>query len=248
MRHVLNHGDTFHKSTVVRETLARILGRGVLVAEGEQHLKQRRALNPAFGPSQLRNLTGVFLDKANEVSVPVPSPLRVLSVLPQLRDVLDARIGLTNALDADIVGPLSACALDIIGLCGFGCAFNALSTDSSAPSELVNAFRAALATSDDFIYLMLEWLLPPLRWLVSAPSVAARSTLLTQTTADSAERAHSHLRRCDAPHRRPAHPGAQAGRCARARPHAPRADDSSHPPDSIRRKARSSRTRARATS
>lgn len=67
MQHILQHSETYHKPRAVQETLARILSRGVLLSEGEQHRMQRKALNPAFGPNQLRDLTGIFLDKANEV-------------------------------------------------------------------------------------------------------------------------------------------------------------------------------------
>jgi hypothetical protein len=51
----------------MRRGLANVLGEGILVAEDEPHRIQRKALNPAFGPGQLRDLTGVFIDKANEV-------------------------------------------------------------------------------------------------------------------------------------------------------------------------------------
>jgi cytochrome P450 len=46
-----------------------MFGNSVLIAEGEQHRMQRKLLNPAFGPGQVRDLTGVFLDKANEVGI-----------------------------------------------------------------------------------------------------------------------------------------------------------------------------------
>jgi cytochrome P450 len=67
LRFVFTGADAFHKPPAVRELLAHMLGRGVLVAEGAAHRAQRRALVPAFAPAQLRRLTGVFLDKANEV-------------------------------------------------------------------------------------------------------------------------------------------------------------------------------------
>jgi cytochrome P450 len=55
---------------LVRRFLGRALGWGVLVAEGAPHRAQRRVLNPAFGPAQVRELSGIFLDKSNEVRVP----------------------------------------------------------------------------------------------------------------------------------------------------------------------------------
>jgi cytochrome P450 len=70
LQHVLAHSDTFEKSLFVRRFLGRALGWGVLVAEGAPHRAQRRVLNPAFGPAQVRELSGIFLDKSNEVRMP----------------------------------------------------------------------------------------------------------------------------------------------------------------------------------
>jgi hypothetical protein len=83
------HPDIYHKPDYLRDELIRLMGEGVLVTEGPQHRNQRRLMNPAFGPGtsshyddclrsllsvctltgQVRDLTGIFLDKANEVSV-----------------------------------------------------------------------------------------------------------------------------------------------------------------------------------
>lgn len=67
--HILQRTDIYHKPASTQQILGQLLGWGVLVAEGEQHRIQRKALNPAFGPGQLRDLTGIFLNKANEVSL-----------------------------------------------------------------------------------------------------------------------------------------------------------------------------------
>lgn len=169
MRHLPQHGDAFHKPAVTRETLGRILGRGILVAEDAPHTKQRCALNPAFGPGPLRDLSGIFLDKANEVRP--PSRLRcvrsLLTIRVKLRDVLDARIGAHASVDMDVMEHLSACTLDIIGMCGFGYAFDTLAA-YRAPRELSAAFREVSAAVQDFVHLMLDWMFPFLRALVRA--------------------------------------------------------------------------------
>lgn len=64
---MLHHADIYEKPPTVRKALSHVLGWGVLVTEGEQHRLQRKALNPAFGTGQVRELTGIFIDKANEV-------------------------------------------------------------------------------------------------------------------------------------------------------------------------------------
>jgi cytochrome P450 len=64
---IFNHTDVFQKPATTRGELGRILGEGILIAEGTAHRNQRRVLNPAFGPGQIRDMSGIFLDKANEV-------------------------------------------------------------------------------------------------------------------------------------------------------------------------------------
>jgi cytochrome P450 len=69
LSHVLKRSDIYWKPDTVRRETSRMFGNSVLIAEGEQHRMQRKLLNPAFGPGQVRDLTGVFLDKANEVGI-----------------------------------------------------------------------------------------------------------------------------------------------------------------------------------
>jgi cytochrome P450 len=61
------HAETYYKPDWIRMELIRLMGEGVLVTEGHQHRAQRKMMNPAFGPGQIRELTGIFVDKANEV-------------------------------------------------------------------------------------------------------------------------------------------------------------------------------------
>jgi cytochrome P450 len=67
----------YRKPGVGRRMLTQLVGSGVIVAEGDAHRMQRKALNPAFGAAQIRELTGVFLDKANEVRAAPPTLLSV---------------------------------------------------------------------------------------------------------------------------------------------------------------------------
>jgi hypothetical protein len=67
--HILAHPDAFPKPDAAQNFLRYIFGDGLLVSQGAAHRMQRKIMNPAFGPTQLRELTGIFLDKANEVSV-----------------------------------------------------------------------------------------------------------------------------------------------------------------------------------
>jgi cytochrome P450 len=70
LSHILMRAEIYAKPEELRLALSRMMGEGILVIEGDKHRVQRRLLNPAFGPGQIRELTGVFLDKANEVRRP----------------------------------------------------------------------------------------------------------------------------------------------------------------------------------
>jgi hypothetical protein len=67
--YILANPDAFPKPDATQNFLRYIFGDGLLVSQGAAHRMQRKIMNPAFGPTQLRELTGIFLDKANEVRV-----------------------------------------------------------------------------------------------------------------------------------------------------------------------------------
>jgi cytochrome P450 len=149
-QHVLVHSDTLEKSLFVRRFLGRALGWGVLVAEGALHRAQRRVLNPAFGPAQVRELSGIFLDKSNEVRMPFRH-VRVWLTSQQLRDLWLSKLDpSTSAARLNAVADLSAATLDIIGLAGFDYAFNALSRLADNPDELSAAFAEVVRAESAF--------------------------------------------------------------------------------------------------
>ncbi|KIJ16579.1 hypothetical protein PAXINDRAFT_168641 [Paxillus involutus ATCC 200175] len=64
INHILTHANDYRKPSQVRHAVAQITGEGLAVAEGAQHRRQRRIMNPAFGPAQIRGLTEIFVAKA----------------------------------------------------------------------------------------------------------------------------------------------------------------------------------------
>ncbi|MBW0461204.1 hypothetical protein O181_000919 [Austropuccinia psidii MF-1] len=57
LNHVLvQHSYNYPKPSDVKGEVARLLGRGLLLAEGEQHKRQRKLINPTFSLAQLRYL------------------------------------------------------------------------------------------------------------------------------------------------------------------------------------------------
>ncbi|CAA7265267.1 unnamed protein product [Cyclocybe aegerita] len=128
VNHILTETHVYQKPDWLQYTLTRILGAGLVVVEGDKHRKQRRIMNPAFGPPQIRDLTGVFLEKATE-----------------LRDVWLEESSKEANRRIDVLAWLRKMTLDVIGLAGFGYKFDALKSDSN---ELHRAFSAIFRTSN----------------------------------------------------------------------------------------------------
>ena len=108
----------------VRGELGRILGRGVLFAEGDDHRRQRRAMQvrltplaradgqPAFNKPQTDALVPLFFEQSQ----------RLLPVWEAEADKAGA-----DGPVIDVSKGLSRLTLDIIGLAGFGTQFNCAS-------------------------------------------------------------------------------------------------------------------------
>ena len=65
----------FVKPRQVRDGIGRILGVGVLLAEGEEHRLQRKNLMPAFSFRHIKDLYPVFWDKSCELTRAIQSTL-----------------------------------------------------------------------------------------------------------------------------------------------------------------------------
>ncbi|KAI0712911.1 cytochrome P450 [Fomitopsis betulina] len=123
INYILTHAQDYPKPELASYHLSQIVGKGLLVVEGEQHRKQRRILNPAFGPTQIRGITDIFVEKAR-----------------QLRDIWQTQVAAAGgSVQLDVVNGLNNMTLDVIGLAGFNYEFNALNPENK-PNELRHAF------------------------------------------------------------------------------------------------------------
>lgn len=133
VNHILVNTQDYQKPETTRFNLSRMIGPGVLVVEGDKHRQQRKIMNPAFGPVQIRALTSVFVAKAI-----------------QLRDILASEISekasAGGSARIDIISWLSRMTLDVIGLAGFNYKFESLSVEEK-PDELHRAFDTLFRAS-----------------------------------------------------------------------------------------------------
>ncbi|KII91537.1 hypothetical protein PLICRDRAFT_173371 [Plicaturopsis crispa FD-325 SS-3] len=147
--HILTHTDDWEKPASIRAHLAPIVGTGILLVEGEQHKLQRKILNPAFGPNQIRALTEIFVDKSI-----------------QLRDLWASLVDEQQAEDKekpariDILAGMSRMTLDVIGLAGFNYTFDSL---SARRNELNEAFSALFRGQSLGLLFILQLWIPILR-------------------------------------------------------------------------------------
>ncbi|KAK8241319.1 cytochrome P450 [Phyllosticta capitalensis] len=140
----------FIKPQQVRHGLGRVLGVGVLLAEGDEHKRQRRLLMPAFSFRHVKDLYRVFWAKASEGT---------RAMVAQLESQGDDNV-------MNIQSFASRITLDIIGAAGMGHDFNAIENPNSELNATYrrifqpNKVAAALALLGNFVPLALLRLLP----------------------------------------------------------------------------------------
>ncbi|KAJ6528686.1 cytochrome P450 [Mycena vulgaris] len=147
IQHILTNSN-YQKPEIGRYALARIVGPGILVTEGDVHRQQRKIMNPAFGAPQIRQLTGIFVDKS-----------------VQLRDIWASEAAQNGGVaHVEAISWLNKATLDIIGLAGFNHDINALGAKSGQKAdELAVAFETLTGNGLFPPMRILEFFFPPLR-------------------------------------------------------------------------------------
>jgi cytochrome P450 len=102
LSHILNNPAIYGKPEASRMRLRRILGNGILLAEGDTHKRQRKVLAPAFATGYIREIVPIFSEKADAL---------VNLILEMIPAQTDEGIEVTRAL--------SRTTLDVIGSAGY---------------------------------------------------------------------------------------------------------------------------------
>ncbi|KAL2255185.1 hypothetical protein VTK26DRAFT_3910 [Humicola hyalothermophila] len=140
----------FPKPSHFRHTIGRILGVGLLLAEGDEHKVQRRNLLPAFGFRHIKDLYPVFWKKASEGVEAMTQQI--------LQDAAQAS-GEAKTAVFEAGGWASRITLDIIGVAGLGRDFGAIKDPNN---ELSKAYWRLFAPNRQARILnLLELVIPP---------------------------------------------------------------------------------------
>ena len=163
MSFILSHSDIFIKPPQIQKNLNDMLGNGVLIAEGADHRRQRKILNPAFSPAALREMVPIFLDKAYELKDKLQNMIDDESIEasptpPKAEDVVP------GARKIDVMRYLAQATLDVIGIAGFAYDFKSLSEPNN---ELAEAYRNMFGAGQSITFMaVLQAFVPGMKYLV----------------------------------------------------------------------------------
>ncbi|OLN94302.1 Cytochrome P450 4B1 [Colletotrichum chlorophyti] len=130
---LVTHNYDFRKPSAVRSAIGRILGVGVLLAEGDDHKFQRKNLMPAFAFRHVKDLYPLFWSKACEGVRAITDAVHAEAAkgAPEgLTDPEKAALGPNTAV-LEIGTWASRTTLDIIGMAGMGRDFGAIRDPSN---------------------------------------------------------------------------------------------------------------------
>ncbi|GET00295.1 cytochrome P450 [Rhizophagus clarus] len=105
-------------------SLIELFGRGLLFAEGDDHKRQRKMMNPAFTHNNIKEMIPIFIH-----------------VTSTLKGLIENEINQGKS-NINLTPYISKTTLDIIGLVGFNYEFNSLTSSN----ELATAYESAFNT------------------------------------------------------------------------------------------------------
>lgn len=148
----------FIKPTQVRQGIGRILGIGVLLAEGDEHKTQRKNLMPAFAFRHVKDLYPTFWSKSREAVIAMTEKVMAVQLKEPILTTPDKTHEAQEPAVIEVGEWASRATLDIIGVAGMGQDFGAIQ-DPNTP--LNKTYRALFKpTRQAQILGLLNLLLP----------------------------------------------------------------------------------------
>jgi cytochrome P450 len=143
---LVTNNYAFIKPAAVSNALGRILGHGILLAEGEEHNMQRRKLMPAFAFRHIKDLYPLFWNKARESA-----------------QAITASMGDQDVANMEIGEWASRCTLDVVGVASAHVEFGAIENNDN---PLVVRYRKVFEPSSQQRWLFLLSLIFP-QWILN---------------------------------------------------------------------------------
>ncbi|GAA5872942.1 hypothetical protein JCM8547_003270 [Rhodosporidiobolus lusitaniae] len=137
---LLSNCYSYPKPDEVRGELAQILGKGVLFAEGDDHRRQRRIMQPAFSPAHIREYLPIFFERTHKLRdlwMDVIESGQADEAAFKNADAMQADNGTRPQGESvvELTRWLNRLTLDIIGVAGFGYEFNSLEQSGNRLGE-----------------------------------------------------------------------------------------------------------------
>lgn len=169
----------FIKPAHFLDIIGRILGIGILFAEGDEHRTQRKNLMPAFSYRHIKDLYPVFWSKSTEM-------VERMSTAMQDTSSQDGSATNVAANAVEVSDWSSRATLDIIGVAGMGRDFEAL---KNPDNELSKTYKTIFHPPKSARYMQVAGMFLPRWFLKSLPlkrndEISEGSALIKQTCRD----------------------------------------------------------------
>lgn len=149
--HVFQYSERYVKAPMFRPIVVKLLGKGLVWAEGAEHRHQRRLLAPAFSPENVRGMADDVWECAEKLESRLTNQI------------------LSNGgeMTINIVPHTSACTLDILGRTAFGHDFNM--GESTEAKEISASWHKDVNMGLTFAGFLAPILLFTFPWIAKLP-------------------------------------------------------------------------------
>ncbi|KAH8119398.1 cytochrome-450 hydroxylase [Phellopilus nigrolimitatus] len=140
MAHVMNHTNDYQKPWQSRRVITRLIGEGMLAAEGQVHKRMRRVGTPAFSIQNMRAFVPITFKKAIELKDKWMSMIDEEEARSEVASGLEEKPTDNGKAGSrlDVCHWISRATFDVIGLAGFDYNFSAIQHEKN---ELFMAYK-----------------------------------------------------------------------------------------------------------
>ncbi|EIN08194.1 cytochrome P450 [Punctularia strigosozonata HHB-11173 SS5] len=161
VQHVLQNTDRYVMAHAFRTVMGNLIGKGLAWVVGDDHLKLRRFLAPAFGPDSVKRMSDDVVTCAEKL---------------ELRLHGDVSHDASQTCEVNILPYISACTLDVIGRVAFGHDFQPQSAAPSGDaSRIMSSWHKIVAISATNASFLAPLVLRMFPWITQLPLPALKA-------------------------------------------------------------------------